>query len=131
MLDVIVDAFFFEPGFEQVRGASRDVLIDVNGNDVEVHRRTCLELKKSVEQNIAVFSAAHRHSDFVAVFDHAVIGAGHGAKTNDAFFELAHRHRGFNVLARRNFDEFGFVGAAFHHAHRALRKIDGFGISHE
>ena len=45
IFDVISHALFLEPGFEQVRGTARNMLVDVHSDDVKVHRSTSLEFQ--------------------------------------------------------------------------------------
>ena len=131
IFDVISHALFLEPGFEQVRGTARNMLVDVHSDDVKVHRSTSLEFQKRIKQHVAVLSAAHGNGDFVAVFDHAVVGAGHCAQAHDAFFEFSHRNGGFDVLAGCDFDEFGFFGAAFGHAYQTHGNVGGVVFGHD
>ena len=97
----------------------------------QTFRGASLEFQECVEQHVTILTAAHCDSNFVAVFDHAVVCAGHRAQAHDTFFKLAHRHRGFDVFAGGDFDELGLFGAAFGHAYRTHGNVGGVVFGHD
>jgi len=68
-----------EPPGEQVAGVARVTLVEVDGDELEAHRRAPLQQAQEVEHRVGVLAAGHRHHDAVACFDELPIvnGAAH------------------------------------------------------
>ncbi len=57
-------------------GEPRLLLIQVDGNDVEMDRRTAADRQQDLQEPVTVFPAGKADHDLVAFLDHAVVGNG-------------------------------------------------------
>ena len=62
-------AVVFEPAFEQVAGEARVALVEVDGDEVELHRGALLQQAQQVQQGVRVFAARDGDHDAVTLFD--------------------------------------------------------------
>ena len=63
-----------EVGRQHVRGKVRLLLVEVDRDQLELHRRLALQLQQDVEHRVAVLAAGQAHHHLVAVLDHAEVG---------------------------------------------------------
>ncbi len=52
------------------------LLIEIEGDDLEVHRRVLAQAQQHVEQSVAVLAARQAHHHAVARADHVEVGDG-------------------------------------------------------
>jgi len=69
---------------EYMRRKARLLLVQIDGNDVEMDRGAGAQGKQNLQEPVAVFSAGEADHDLVAVFDHAVVGDGLSCEAAEA-----------------------------------------------
>ncbi len=90
ILDVKRHAELRQVGGQDVLGETGLLLIQVNGDQIEVNWRTGFEFEQNVQQGITVLAPRHAHHDLVALFDHVEVGNGLPHLAVQALAELVH-----------------------------------------
>ena len=79
---------FFQILGKNVVGKTGLLLVQVDGNQLEVDGRARLQLEQNVQHGVAVFATRHANHDLVAFLDHVEVHNRAAHLTAQAFFEL-------------------------------------------
>ena len=92
------------------------LLIQIDGNDVEVNRRPATERQQDFQEPVTVFPSRQTHHDLVTVLDHAVIGNGLSHETAEAGLQAFNLFGlcGRTCKERNGSDTRGLHGRAFY-----------------
>src|SRR5690606_17865108 len=71
--DAVLDAERVEIPRQHLGREARLLLVEIDGDDLEVDGSAALQAQQHVEQRVRVLAARKAHHDAVAVLDHAVI----------------------------------------------------------
>ena len=104
ILDVVFDVDVLEVLLECFTGEVGDVLVDIDGNEIELDRRALLERPEGIEKHEAVLAAAHGDHDAVTVLNHAEVGDGLGCEADDSLLKLFDGNRLLIAVAGTHVD---------------------------
>ena len=76
LLDVEGNAQALEVVGQHVGGKAGLLLVEIDGDDVEMDRRVLAQIEQDVEQAEGILAAGQADHDLVAVLDHVVVGDG-------------------------------------------------------
>ena len=91
---LVADAERFEVLRQDVGRKPRLLLVEVDGHELEAHRRGTLQRQQQVEQRVGVLAAGQAHHDQVAVLDHRIVADGPAGQPAQLGLQPLERLRG-------------------------------------